>query len=239
MEEIHGCGFVYRDAKPTNFLVGRKEKAELVHVVDFGLAKRYKDLKSGKHVEPKKGRRFTGTARYASINAHMGLEQSRRDDLESICYVAIYFLKGKLPWQGIKEESKEKKYSMIAECKKTSETLLNDLPEELKTMLSYCKSLKFETEPDYKYIRGLIREVLAKEKLEYNRDFDWIQRKSIAGVKYPSTITEDDEPSKIVKKEITPVKKPIKQEPLTINYPSPYHSVGSPKHGKVLEISLK
>lgn len=128
MEEIHRHGLVYRDAKPANFLVGRKARAGLVHVVDFGLAKRYKDPKLAKHVELKKGRRFTGTARYASVNAHMGLEQSRRDDLESICYITIYFLKGKLPWQGIKEESKEKKHNMIAECKKASETLLNELP---------------------------------------------------------------------------------------------------------------
>lgn len=102
-------------------------------------------------------------------------------------------------------------------------------------MVSYCKSLKFEAEPDYKYMRGLVREVLAKEQLEFDYDLDWIQRKNTAGAKYPSTITEDDEPSKVVKKEITAAK----QESLIVNHPSPYHSVGSPKQGKVLEISLK
>eukprot|EP00826_Nyctotherus_ovalis_P033800 TRINITY_DN2755_c0_g1_i5.p2 TRINITY_DN2755_c0_g1~~TRINITY_DN2755_c0_g1_i5.p2 ORF type:complete len:112 (-),score=34.25 TRINITY_DN2755_c0_g1_i5:241-576(-) len=100
------------------------------YVIDFGLSKKYKDLKTNKHIPLKKGKKLTGTARYASINAHLGFEQSRRDDLESICYILVYFLRGSLPWQGIPVKDKVEKYKKIAECKMAQppETLLKDFP---------------------------------------------------------------------------------------------------------------
>jgi serine/threonine protein kinase len=124
---------VHRDIKPENFLIGYGQNMSQIFVIDFGLSKKYKDLKTNKHIPFKEGKSLTGTARYASINAHLGREQSRRDDLESICYILVYLYKGNLPWQGISAKDKVEKYKEIA-GRKTSqklESLLKDLPSKL------------------------------------------------------------------------------------------------------------
>jgi len=114
---VHSRLFLHRDVKPENFLVGRGTKSSIIYIVDFGLAKRYRDAYTDKHVPFKSGKSLTGTARYASINTHMGIEQSRRDDLEGMTYVIIYFLRGDLPWQGIETKDKEEKYAKIMRMK--------------------------------------------------------------------------------------------------------------------------
>ena len=98
LEYLHNNHFIHRDMKPDNFLVGVGKKEYMLYMIDFGLAKRYRDPKTGEHIPYRDNKSLTGTARYASVNTHLGIEQSRRDDLESICYILIYFLKANLPW---------------------------------------------------------------------------------------------------------------------------------------------
>lgn len=92
---------MHRDIKPENFLMGLGKKSHIVHIIDFGLSKRYRDSKTHQHIQYKENKNLTGTARYASVNAHLGIEQARRDDLESIGYVLVYLVNGSLPWQNL------------------------------------------------------------------------------------------------------------------------------------------
>lgn len=112
IQYLHHRHFLHRDIKPDNFVMGKNNKRHSVYIIDFGLAKRYLN-REGKHIKYKQGKELTGTARYASINTHVGVEQGRRDDLESLGYVLLYFLRGKLPWQGMPGKTKKIKYRNI------------------------------------------------------------------------------------------------------------------------------
>ncbi|KAI0310387.1 kinase-like domain-containing protein, partial [Amylostereum chailletii] len=102
LESLHSRGYIHRDIKPSNFLFGLEEESMRVFLIDFGLAHRYIDPDSGRHIPFNHTKELIGTPRWASINAHSGIEQSRRDDLESLAYVLIYFARGSLPWQKMK-----------------------------------------------------------------------------------------------------------------------------------------
>ncbi len=118
VEYVHSKNYIHRDIKPDNYLIGLGKRSNQVFLIDFGLAKKFRDAKTHQHIPYKENKTLTGTARYASINAHLGIEQSRRDDLEAIGYVLIYFIKGKLPWQGVANtKNKNDKYHKIMEKK--------------------------------------------------------------------------------------------------------------------------
>ena len=128
-------------------------------IIDFGLAKKYRDTRTHEHIPWRSDKNLTGTARYASINAHNGGEQSRRDDMESLGYVIMYFNRTQLPWQGLKAATKRQKYEKIAEKKMSvaTDVLCKGWPAEFSMYLNYCKGLKFEETPDYMYLRQMFR----------------------------------------------------------------------------------
>eukprot|EP00826_Nyctotherus_ovalis_P066811 TRINITY_DN9917_c0_g1_i6.p1 TRINITY_DN9917_c0_g1~~TRINITY_DN9917_c0_g1_i6.p1 ORF type:complete len:231 (+),score=73.30 TRINITY_DN9917_c0_g1_i6:510-1202(+) len=170
--------------KPDNFLLGDDKRPSTIFLIDFGLGKLYQDPRTGAHIPFRDSKRLTGTARYASIPTHMGFEQSRRDDLEGISYIMLYFLKGQLPWQGLPAVSKEDKYKKILDAKveNTGEILCRDLPstfaghavDELRTMVEYCRSLAFDETPDYSHLCELIRAAFTRHELEWDYKYDWV-----------------------------------------------------------------
>jgi casein kinase 1 len=175
IEYVHAKNFIHRDIKPDNFLIGLGKKANQIHIIDFGLAKKYRDPKTQQHIPYREGKNLTGTARYASVNTHLGIEQSRRDDLEALGYVFMYFLRGSLPWQGMKGNSKKEKYDRIMEKKMSTpiEVLCKGYPTEFVTYLNYCRSLRFEDRPDYAYLRRFLKDLFFRENYQYDFIFDW------------------------------------------------------------------
>ena len=182
IEYIHSKNYIHRDIKPQNYLIGLGKRSSQVFIIDFGLSKKFRDAKTHQHIPYKENKTLTGTVRYASINAHLGIEQSRRDDLEAIGYVLIYFSKGKLPWQGVKGDKDEKCHKMMEKkmaipveylCLGIKSNLFLFLAE-FATYVHYCKTLRFEDRPDYSFLRKNFKDLMAKENLEYDYVFDWI-----------------------------------------------------------------
>merc|ERR1712013_536816 len=133
------------------------------------------DPKTQLHIPYREGKNLTGTARYATLNTHLGIEQSRRDDLEAIGYVLMYFIRGTLPWQGIKATGKKAKYEKIMEKKMKTpvEVLCKHFPTEFVTYLNYTRGLRFEDRPDYVYLRRLLKDLFFREGYQYDFVFDW------------------------------------------------------------------
>lgn len=175
VEYMHSRGFLHRDIKPDNFLMGLGRKANQVYIIDYGLAKKYRDLQTHRHIPYRENKNLTGTARYASVNTHLGIEQSRRDDLESLGYVLMYFLRGSLPWQGLRAGNKKQKYDKISEKKvsTTIEVLCKSYPAEFVSYFHYCRSLRFEDKPDYSYLKRLFRDLFIREGYQFDYIFDW------------------------------------------------------------------
>ena len=172
LEHIHNKNVIHRDIKPENFSIGLEEKINYLYMLDFGLAKTF-NKESIKY--PKNGERsLTGTPRYASINALRGFEQSQRDDLESVGYVLVYLLKGKLPWQGIKIKNKIQKIKsiLVNKIETCSTDLCSGLPKEYEKYIDYCRNLEIDDKPDYSMLKNLFLEILQKEKQEIDYIYD-------------------------------------------------------------------
>jgi casein kinase 1 len=175
IEFFHAKNFLHRDIKPDNFLMGLAKKANQVFVIDFGLAKKYRDPRTQQHIPYREGKSLTGTARYASLNTHLGIEQSRRDDLEGLGYVFMYFLKGTLPWQGLRAHNRKEKYEKIMQSKmETSNAILcQNFPPEFMNYMNYCRNLRFEERPDYAYLKRMLKDLFFRENYQYDYIFDW------------------------------------------------------------------
>jgi casein kinase 1 len=175
IEYVHAKNFIHRDIKPDNFLMGLGKTRNQLHLIDFGLAKKYKSLQTQQHIPYTENNNLTGTARYASINAHLGIEQSRRDDLEAIGYTLMYFNTGALPWQGLMAHTVADKYEQIKEKKisTSADILCKRVPCEFVSYFDYCHSLHFEDRPDYAYLRRLFRDLFFAERYRYDFVYDW------------------------------------------------------------------
>ena len=176
LKSLHDKGIIHRDMKPENFVIGRKNKERAIYLIDFGLSKKYIN-DNNIHISMKTDRNMIGTVRYISMNTHQGFEQSRRDDLESLIYIIIYFIKGELPWQKIKYKSKSEKYNRIFEMKKkTTENggeLYENLPSEIQTIMEYILGLEFTEKPNYSMLKNAIEIILAKLNYTNDLQFDW------------------------------------------------------------------
>uniref|UniRef100_A0A8C5KNP8 Casein kinase I isoform alpha n=1 Tax=Jaculus jaculus TaxID=51337 RepID=A0A8C5KNP8_JACJA len=175
IEYVHTKNFIHRDLKPDNFLMGIGRHCNKLFLIDFGLAKKYRDNRTRQHIPYREDKNLTGTARYASINAHLGIEQSRRDDMESLGYVLMYFNRTSLPWQGLKAATKKQKHEKISEKKMSTpvEVLCKGFPAEFAMYLNYCRGLRFEEAPDYLYLRQLFRVLFRSLNDQYDYTFDW------------------------------------------------------------------
>ena len=179
LEYIHSKNFIHRDIKPHNFLMGLDDP-NMLYIIDFGLSKKYRS-KKGNHIKFSITNNITGTPRYCSINALRGAEQSRRDDLESLFYVILYFFRGSVPWQNLKIKSRSERFNKINEIKKKIDYkyLCKNLPEEVYNFGVYVKNLKFEQEPNYKYMKKLFYLILSKIKEIDDDKFSWINNQNI------------------------------------------------------------
>lgn len=174
---IHLCGYLHRDLKSDNFVIGYDNKTKL-YCIDFGLAKKYID-KSGNHICFKTDKKFVGTARYASIASHNLQEQGRKDDLESLGYLLIYLFNGRLPWQNYKISDKQKRHQAIKLAKTTmsEEELCKNMPKEFCVFLKYVRNMDFDEEPPYKTFIKMFSKLYISLQLEDSTVFklDWLK----------------------------------------------------------------
>ena len=182
LEYLHNMNILHRDIKPENFVMGIGNTRNTLYLVDFGLSKTFRDAKTNKHMCFRDGKALTGTARYASVNAHKGVEASRRDDVESVGYVLVYFLRGSLPWQGMsRKQDKKVRYSKIGEMKRTIklEDLCDNCPQEFVEFLKHCRGLEFTERPNYAHLRQMFRDLLKNLGYDYNYQYDWSGKVSL------------------------------------------------------------
>lgn len=176
LEYMHQRSFIHRDIKPDNFVFGYGKTSGLLHAIDLGLAKKYRDMVTHVHTNYAEDKGIAGTARYVSINVHLGVEQSRRDDLESVGYVLIALLKGTLPWQGLEDDSGgDDKYEKISQCKMdtTLKVLCEDIPQEFLAYMQKVRDLRFDENPPYSYLRGLFIALMVKQNYTFDYIYDW------------------------------------------------------------------
>ena len=181
IEFVHSKNIIHRDIKPENFLIGKSDEYS-IYIIDFGLSKKYKSSRTNKHVQFRLTKKFTGTARYASLNAIRGAEQSRRDDLEAIGYMLLFFFNGgRLPWQGVSCKAKAEKYVKIYFMKKNLDfdDFCKNMPKQIITYMKYCRNLEFEQKPDYEYLRSLFEDALKFKGFNNDLCFSWIKDISI------------------------------------------------------------
>ena len=179
LEYIHNKCIIHRDIKADNFLIGLKDN-QIIYIIDFGLAKQYRSTKTGKHVKYCINKKWSGTSRFASANTLRGIEPTRRDDMESFCYLLLYLMKGALPWDKIKETSEINEILTIYKMKQymPADEMFKELPYQMSEFYKYCKNLNFDEKPNYNYLRGLLKDILEYIGEKNDLYFSWVIQNS-------------------------------------------------------------
>ena len=175
LEFIHNKHIIHRDIKPDNFVMGLNNLSKNLYLLDFGLARKYRSSVNLVHYPLINKKKLTGTARYASINALKGYEQSRRDDLEAVGYVLMYFLRGSLPWQGQPGKNKEERYKRILQKKMETSPydLCNGFPQEFEKYIEYTRKMEYVEQPLYNNLRENFIRIIEKQKEDFDYIYDW------------------------------------------------------------------
>ena len=216
LEWIHSKDLIYRDIKPENFLIG-KDDPNVIYIIDFGLCKKYRSSKTGKHILPKKTRIIVGTIKFLSLNILRGKESSRRDDLIALGYMLIYLYKGSLPWDTEMKEIYAQIYKKFFFLKSTNSNgnYFNNIPKEFVEYINYNNNLKFEQEPDYEYLRSLFNKILSRLKFNYKyMSFSWIIAKptSLLTITRNNSMRKSNYHSRLFKKIVDNSEKRAKSE---------------------------
>lgn len=201
LEYVHSVGYVHRDLKPDNFLMGIGKLSHHVYLIDYGLSTKFTSTTTGQHREITSGRNFVGTTRYASLRTHQGFSQSRRDDMEQLAYILIYLYRGRLPWSGLQVKDRDEKERAIGELKEKLPTpkICDRCPRQFEDLLLYSRKMEFEEQPQYEMCRMLMASVLdelgptlGKNDFEY----DWVTKKQPAATAttQPSSTTNKPHP---------------------------------------------
>ncbi|CAK92946.1 unnamed protein product (macronuclear) [Paramecium tetraurelia] len=180
LERIHNKGVVHRDLKPENILFGIEDESSKIYVVDFGISKIYRDAQ-GNILPFRDNASFIGTTRYASIAAHKGHELSRKDDIESLIYVLLYFMKGQLPWQNMQNVSDEERTVKVGEMKMNMDPreLCKDVPIEFAKILEYLKQLQYNSDPNYYFVYHQFEKAAENQGIQLDNIFDWDQQQQM------------------------------------------------------------
>lgn len=172
LEALHQCHYIHRDIEPENFVIGLGDSQDKIYLIDFGLAKMYRDPQNpGTHIPIREGLSFSGTIGHASISSHRGVEQSRRDDLESLGYTLVYLLNGSLPWHLLPN------LNLIHFMKSniSVDTLCTGCPMEFGLFFHHVRSLEFSQAPDYLYLKSLFNQASTRCGLDGHTLFDWMK----------------------------------------------------------------
>lgn len=161
IENIHSRNVIHRDIKPENFLINKNNQ---IYIIDFGLSKLFKNSETKEHVQYSENNKLTGTPRYASINNHNGIEQSRRDDIEAIGYMLVYIINKSLPWQGLKKENGRYQNILDKKVQIPTNELCKNIPEEFKILIEYARKLNFYDTPNYAYLKSIFYNAIKDKK---------------------------------------------------------------------------